>query len=174
MRNVLGGLFLAAMLPFVVGFGDLSPDQNTAQTIDNTTILFPQGQIFYPPMANPKEPRTHVTYLRLNLADESINTGSVGFGDSFGLIRLPGMGEKDAWQLGISGAVLAQFNLDADSMDLVNADYIIGFPLSYRNGFWSAAGAHLPSVLPPGGRISPPATESGAEGNAHKFKLRDR
>ena len=28
--------------------------------------------------------------------------------------------------LSISGAVLAQFNLDASSMDLINADYIIG------------------------------------------------
>jgi hypothetical protein len=89
-------------------------------------------------MASPKEPRTHVTYLSLKLPDDRINIGSVGFGDSFGLVRLPGWGEEDAWQLSISGAVLAQFNLDASSMDLINADYIIGLPLSYRNGPWSA------------------------------------
>jgi hypothetical protein len=40
--------------------------------------------------------------------------------------------------LGFSGAVFAQFNLDSESMDLINADYIIGIPLSYRNGPWSA------------------------------------
>ena len=50
----------------------------------------------------------------------------------------PAGARKDAWQLSISGAVFAQFNLDASSMDLINADYIIGFPLSYRNGSWSA------------------------------------
>jgi len=46
----------------------------------------------------------------------SFNIGSVGFGESFGLVRQPGWGEEDAWQLSISGAVFAQFNLDASSM----------------------------------------------------------
>lgn len=73
-----------------------------------------------------------------NLPGDSFKVGSVGFGDSFGLVRWPGRGEADSWQLGISGAVLAQFNLDAGSMDLINADYIIGLPLCYRNGPWSA------------------------------------
>jgi hypothetical protein len=134
MRNFFVGLFLAAFLPFIVGFGDVPPDKNIEQVTAKETIRFPQGQLFYPPMANPKEPRTHVTYLRLNLPGDSINIGSVGFGDSFGLVRWPGWGGEDAWQLSISGAVLAQFNLDSSSMDLINADYIIGFPLSYRDG----------------------------------------
>ena len=67
MRNFFVGLFLAALLPFIVGFGDVPPDKNIEQVTVKETILFPQGQLFYPPMANPKEPRTHVTYLRLNL-----------------------------------------------------------------------------------------------------------
>ena len=113
MRNFFVGLFLAAFLPFIVGFGDVPPDKNIEQVTVKKTILFPQGQLFYPPMANPKEPRTHVTYLRLNLPGDSINIGSVGFGDSFGLVRWPGWGEEDAWQLSISGAVFAQFNLDS-------------------------------------------------------------
>lgn len=137
VRNIFAGLLLTAFLPFIAGFGDVLPDNNTGQITVKETILFPQGQLFYPQMASPKEPRTHVTYLRLNLPDDSINIGSVGFGDSFGLVRWPGLGEKDAWQLSISGAVFAQFNMD-DNSDLINADYIIGFPLSYRNGPWSA------------------------------------
>ncbi len=116
----------------------MPPDTHIGQVTVTETVLFPQGQLFSPPMANPREPRTHVTYLRLNLPDNSFNVGSVGFGDSFGLARWPGWGGEDAWQLSISGAVLAQFNLDASSMDLINADYIIGIPLSYRNGPWSA------------------------------------
>ncbi|MBF0100674.1 MAG: DUF1207 domain-containing protein [Desulfobacterales bacterium] len=135
MRNFIIMLLITVFFPFIVGFSD---DRNIDQVTVQKTILFPEGQIFYPPMANPKEPRTHITYLRLDLPDDKINIGSVGFGDSFGLVRWPGMGEDSAWQISISGAVLAQFNLDADSMDLINADYIIGFPLSYRNGFWSA------------------------------------
>lgn len=138
MRNFFAGVLLAALLPFIVGFGDAPPDQNVEQVTVKRAMLFPPDQLFYPPMASPKEPRTHATYLSLNLPGDSINIGSVGFGDSFGLVRRPGWSEKDAWQLSISGAVLAQFNLDAKSLDLINADYIIGFPLSYRNGPWSA------------------------------------
>jgi len=142
MRNFFVGLFLAAFLPFIVGFSDALPDKNPDKNNEpvpvQKTMLFPRDQLFHPPMASPKEPRTHVTYLRLNLSDSSFNVGSVGFGDSFGLVRWPGWGEKDNWQLGISGAVFAQFNLDSSSMDLINADYIIGLPLSYRNGPWSA------------------------------------
>jgi hypothetical protein len=142
MRKLFAGLCLAAFLPFIVGFGEAPPDKNIDKNIEQgavkETMLFPQSQLFYPSMASPKEPRTHVTYLRLKLTGDSINIGSVGFGDSFGLVRWSGWGEDDAWQLSISGAVLAQFNLDASSMDLINADYIIGFPLSYRNGSWSA------------------------------------
>jgi hypothetical protein len=138
MRKFIAGLLLAAIFPFIAGFGDMPPDQNIAPDADQTTMLFPQDQLFYPPMASPKEPRSHATYFRLKLPGDSINIGSVGFGDSFGLVRWPGWGEEDAWQLSLSGVILAQFNMDANSNDLINADYIIGFPLSYRNGPWSA------------------------------------
>jgi hypothetical protein len=138
MKNIFAGLFLAVFLPFILGFSDALPDRDNPQAPVKETTLFPESQLFYPPMANPKEPRTHITYLRLNLPGDTFNLGSVGFGDSFGLVRWPGWGKEDAWQLSISGAVLAQFNLDSKSMDLINADYIVGFPLSYRNGSWSA------------------------------------
>lgn len=138
MRNFFTGLLLVVFFPFMTGFDDVPQDQNTGQDTVKETLLFPEGQLFYPPMANQKEPRTHVTYLRLDLPDDGITIGSVGFGDSFGLVRWPGWGAEDAWQLNISGVVLSQFNMDADSIDLINADYIIGFPLSYRNGPVSA------------------------------------
>ena len=139
MQFIGAWLVVALFFPFITGFVD-TPPENTEQTSTQEADLFPEGPLFYAPLASPKEPRTHVTWLRLNLPGESINVGSVGFGDSFGLVRWPGWGETDAWQLDLSGAGLAQFNLDSDSMDLVNADYIIGLPISYRNGPWSARG----------------------------------
>lgn len=97
---------------------------------------FPTGDLFQPPLASPKEPRTHATWVHLNIAGERINLGSVGFGENFGFFRW-----RDAlgnsWQFGLSGAVFAQFNLDASSADLINADYTIGMPFSYRHGPWS-------------------------------------
>ena len=137
MRNFSVLLALVLLLPAFPGFAE-APPENTEQVDSQKTILFPEGPLFYAPLASPKEPRTYATWLRLNLPGDSFNIGAVGFGDSFGIVRWPGWGDSDAWQLGISGAVLAQFNLDSDSMDLVNADFIIGLPLSYRNGPWSA------------------------------------
>jgi len=137
MRNFNVWLVLAILLPFIALFGDAQAETSEPAAI-RETILFPEGPLFYAPLASPKEPRTHVTWLTLHLPGDSFNIGSVGFGDSFGLVRWPGWGEADTWQFGISGAVLAQFNLDSDSMDLINADYIIGLPLSYQNGPWSA------------------------------------
>ena len=104
----------------------------------NGIIPFPATELFRPTYASPKEPRFHMTWIRLGLDEETFNAGWVGFGESFGLVRWPGQTADEGIQLGVSGAVFAQFNLDSDSMDLVNADYIIGFPLSYRRGNWMA------------------------------------
>ena len=71
-------------------------------------ILSPQGRVFYLPMANPRGSPPHITCVRLNLPGDSIHIGSAGFGDSFGLVRRPGCGEVDAWQLSINKAVLAR------------------------------------------------------------------
>lgn len=113
-------------------------DSGKADPLSSYSDLFPDGDLFEPALANPKEPRFHVTWLNLNLDAGTFNTAAVGFGESFGLIRRRWVGQTGEWQLGISGAVFAQFNLDGESQDLINADYIIGFPLSYRNGDWSA------------------------------------
>ncbi len=40
--------------------------------------------------------------------------------------------------MGILAGVFAQFNLDAGSTDLINSDYVIGFPVSWRSGLVSA------------------------------------
>jgi len=101
-------------------------------------VRFPGGELFAPPLADQKQPRFHTTWQRYRTDFGTFNVASVGFGESFGLVRWPREREGDGWQLGISGAVFAIFNLDAPSNDLLNADYIVGFPLSYRGGAWSA------------------------------------
>lgn len=137
LQRLLSLLILTLCLVLLTGFSVTEPE-TTASDANRKVTLFPVDSLFINSLSSAKEPRTHVSWLRLNLPGSSFNVGAVGFGDSFGLMRVPGWGASDAWQLGISGAVLAQFNLDAESMDLINADYIIGFPLGYRNGDWSA------------------------------------
>ena len=102
------------------------------------TIGFPQDQIFCPLLADPKEPRSFVSLLRgtFRSLDDPSGTGttiaSVGIGDSFGLIRWNGPDGGDGLQLDLVGSIFAQFDLGTESNDLINADYIIGLPLTFR------------------------------------------
>jgi hypothetical protein len=106
------------------------------------TVFFPQDQIFCPLLADPKEARSFVSFLRgtfRSLDDptgEGTSIASVGLGDSFGLVRWGGPDANEGIQLDVVGSIFAQFDLGAPSNDLINADYVIGLPLTFRrNGF---------------------------------------
>ena len=107
--------------------------------------LFPDNDVFRPLWADPHQPQffaaRQTTHVRSNIANVNlppnghVNLGTVGFGDNFGLI-----GKRngcDGWQVGLLPGVFAQFNLDQSSSDLVNADYVIGVPVSFRSGLFS-------------------------------------
>lgn len=102
------------------------------------SVRFPAGDLFSGPLADQKQPRFHTTWQRWHTPSGEFDIASVGFGENFGLVRWPRGHEGDGWQVGIGGAVFAIFNLDSPSLDLLNADYYVGFPISYRSGDWSA------------------------------------
>jgi hypothetical protein len=54
------------------------------------------------------------------------------------LHRWPGAEPGDGWQIGVFGAVLSQFNLDTSNDELVNSDFFVGVPLTFRRGAFSA------------------------------------
>jgi hypothetical protein len=106
------------------------------------TVGFPQDSIHCPLLADPKEPRSFVSVLRG--AFETVNDPSaptttiisVGLGDTFGLVRWNGARAGDGVQIDVVGAIFAQFDFNAPSKDLINADYTIGFPITFRtHGF---------------------------------------
>jgi hypothetical protein len=67
---------------------------------------------------------------------EGTSIASVGVGDSFGLVRWGGPEPGEGVQLDVIGSIFAQFDIGTPSNDLINADYIIGLPLTFRrNGF---------------------------------------
>lgn len=109
----------------------------SAATADQPlTTPLPASQLFAPLRADPKEPRFFVSALRVDSPLRNTTLGAVGFGEHFGLVRRETVAGLD-WQLGIGGAVFAQFDLEAESADLMNADYVIGLPLTWRHGDWS-------------------------------------
>jgi len=106
-------------------------------------VGFPQDQIFCPIIADPKEPRSFASLLRGTFpsiekpSGEGTTIGSVGLGDSFGLVRWGGPRAGEGVQLDVVGAIFAQFDLDSESNDLINADYIIGLPVTIRRSGFS-------------------------------------
>lgn len=93
----------------------------------------PEHAMFAPLLADPRQPRFSMSYQRYEVGDAPFNAGSVAFGEYFGLAT-GFLGKRGTSQIGIQGAVFALFNLDGASNDLVNADYWIGFPITYRRG----------------------------------------
>ena len=57
-----------------------------------------------------------------------------GYGEIFGLFRHVDREEGRAWQYNFGGGIHSQFNLEAHSRELVNTDYTIAFPFTYRKG----------------------------------------
>jgi len=101
-------------------------------------VGFPQDEIFCPLIADPKYPRSFASLLRGTFpsiekpSGKGTTIGSVGLGDFFGLVRWGGPRAGEGLQLDVVGAIFAQFDLDSASNDLINADYIIGVPLTFR------------------------------------------
>ena len=95
---------------------------------------FPTGDLFRPLIADPKQPQFFVSINRFKSSGVRYTMASVGFGETFGMYRFFGSREGDGLQLSVEGALFAQFNLNTPSYDLINADYTIGIPVTYRYG----------------------------------------
>ena len=94
-------------------------------------VFLPTGDLFNPLIADPKEPRFYISYRLFKFQSQQIHVGTMGYGEFFGLYRHNNPGGY-SWQVDIGGGIHAQFDLHASSLDLVNADYTVGFPVSFR------------------------------------------
>ena len=95
---------------------------------------FPLGYLFRPLLADPKQSQFFVSIDRFRSSGVRYTMASIGFGETFGMYRFFGSREGDGLQLSVEGGLFAQFNMDAPSYDLINADYTIGIPVTYRYG----------------------------------------
>lgn len=104
-----------------------------------TVKALPKVELFDPLIADPRQPQFAIRYQYYETPTTTFNAANVSIGDYFpfatGLF-----GTAGSSQIGIQGAVFALFNIDAPSHDLINADYWIGLPVSYRKGRWSFLG----------------------------------
>ena len=101
----------------------------------------PRGDVFCPLIADPKSVRSFVSYQRGDAADFAADIAAVGIGDTFGFFRVGGGRTGNGVQVGVAGALFAQFDLSGSSSnssyELLNADYLISLPLTFRFGGFS-------------------------------------
>jgi len=118
-----------------------APDMKNGEVIDcryeqsdsgTSSSAFPSDDVFRPLMADPKQPQFFASYQSVQRREptstvkgvgKSVNVGSVGFGENFGFYtKRQGCNGS---QVGLLAGVFSQFNLDAPSSDLINADCMV-------------------------------------------------
>jgi Protein of unknown function (DUF1207) len=96
------------------------------------SVTFPTGDMFDPLVADEKQPQFGTSVRAYNSTSINTTVAAVRYGESFGLLRINGDEQGDGLQFGVSGALFAQFDMEAPSSDLLNADYTVGSYMSYR------------------------------------------
>jgi hypothetical protein len=105
--------------------------------ISSDLVYFPPADVFRPLVADPKEPSFYLSLRHYDSKSVDGTVGAAGYGGTFGLIRNPGRRPGDGFQIGLGGGLFALFDLEEPSTDLINADYTIALPLTYRSGWFS-------------------------------------
>jgi hypothetical protein len=97
------------------------------------------GSLFAPLTADSREPHFFASVLgtHVDSLGDSVTIGSVGFGDDFGIFSVDQ--GRGGLRVGLQAGVMAQFLLEPSrSYPLLNADYVVGLPVSWRRDRVSA------------------------------------
>lgn len=90
-------------------------------------------QMFDSLLADPRWPHFSVIHQWYLDDDELGRVGSANFGESFSLVRSP-ENRFGQWEVGFQAGVFSVFDLQADSNDLVNSDFLIGLTATHHYG----------------------------------------
>jgi len=117
--------------------GKLSSHAEQPEIIPQVDVFLPRDLLFKSLLADPRWPHfsaSYQNYIHNNLLG---SVGSATFGESFSIYRFGGPGNSQM-EVGIQAGVFAIFDLEAKSLDLVNADYFFAVPLSFKKDNFSA------------------------------------
>ncbi|TKS61153.1 MAG: hypothetical protein EWM72_00640 [Nitrospira sp.] len=142
---IVGMVFIAFILAGQVYAGE--PDDKKPKVLidcrygktDNgvASEAFPSDDVFRPLLADPKQPQFFALWqsTRVRTDKTSANIGSVAIGENFGFYtRRQGC---NGWQVSLLTGIFSQFNLDEKNAELINTDFVVGVPLTWRAGNWS-------------------------------------
>lgn len=92
--------------------------------------VLPGGVLFRPLIADPRWPHFGAAWQHYIDDRQFSNVAAVSFGESFSFYRDRIGGAW--WEVGLHAGVFSVFDIDAESFDLINADYMVGVPLTLR------------------------------------------
>lgn len=125
-RLLLLSLLLAVPCVAAAEVSDASPEESV-----DGYVLFPADEFFDPLVADLRWPRFSASHQWRLGTDDFDRVAQVSFGESFAFVQSP---EYDwgRWEFGIQAMVDAIFDMTAQSFDLGNEDYFVGFTLAHR------------------------------------------
>lgn len=117
--------------------GDHPPSEPAQVSASAGLSILPSRRLFEPLTADPRWPHFGASFLHINGSPEVESGTVVSLGESIPLLETPAPG-GGRWQIGILGAVFSLFDRGSASQDLINNDYFVGVPVSWRRDRWSA------------------------------------
>ena len=100
-------------------------------------VFLPRDLLFSSLLADPRWPHFSASYQHHLNDDRLEKIGSATFGETFSIYRFGGPWGS-LMEVGLHAGVFSIFDLDAESHELVNADYFVALPLSLKKNNFSA------------------------------------
>jgi hypothetical protein len=128
------------------------PTEGEAAITPEVNVFLPRDLLFKSLLADPRWPHFSASYQRYLGNDHLDGVGSATFGETFSFYRFGGPWNSQM-EVGLQAGVFSIFDMDADSHDLVNADYFVAVPLSLKKNKFFRDGPGFSPKFPPGRRI---------------------
>ena len=98
--------------------------------------ILPETELFPPILADQREYVFSIQYEYRDQEDHDFKAAEVSFGDSLPIKNFE-LSPDSTLQLTFDGVIYSLYDLDTESYDLVNSDYLVGFSSAYRRGDFS-------------------------------------
>jgi len=137
VRNIEGVIGVEILTEGVsTNYNKQQTEQTEPKKEPEWPMFMPNDKLFHPLMADPRWPHFSATYQHYMDDDQLKNVAATSFGESFSLYRFVGPWSSII-EFGIQAGVFAVFDLGSSSFDLINADYLVGIPLTIQKGNFS-------------------------------------
>lgn len=117
--------------------GGVAPAEGKSEITTEVNVFLPRDLLFKSLLADPRWPHFSASYQQYLQNNQLEGVGSATFGETFSFYRFGGPWNSQM-EVGLQAGVFSIFDMDADSHDLVNADYYVALPLSFKKDNFSA------------------------------------